>query len=494
MDDVGAVEAMGCGGDAGTDVAVPAQRIAPGARPTCQKCKACPAVALSRLEPLCQPCFLEASAQRFRTAISIRICVRYGERVLVPFSGGPGSRLLLHFLSTALKRSGTQIVVLVVDTRSLTSLHSRVPGWADLDQREAVEGVLRIARESGHEYLYCGLESVYAPDGFLAPVRPGGSVCPVEPVMASPLVDQLNRLFAFARSTDAKVDLYNSLLRQLCLQAARQVKATKVLLASTANRSAMQAIEMVTKARGHSMSVEMSTLDWRHGDVSLCHPLRDVELKEVALCVRYLALDTVWTPSFLTMTSRTDSLGGLVEDFMATLQAGFPSTIHNVLRTAVKVKLAAPVARFVKPTREEVKEHQATALATAGPIQSRLCPVCADIMEAVGAAKSRSGAGPTTGPSDASAGEGDSYSHGPRSAPTAPCPTPLRDLVCPGCRRLLEECDPVLPSSLVPATLAADDGGAASGSQGFLAWGMQERARQRSALVSQFLLDSDEED
>jgi len=97
-----------------------------------------------------------------------------------------------------------QIVVLVVDTRSLTSLHSRVPGWADLDQREAVEGtfrfgtlpaaagcihslaatvcwsahlhdgfcagVLRIARESGHEYLYCGLESVYAPDGFLAPV------------------------------------------------------------------------------------------------------------------------------------------------------------------------------------------------------------------------------------------------------------------------------------------------------------------------------------
>jgi hypothetical protein len=114
-------------------------------------------------------------------------------------------------------------------------------------------------------------------------------------------------------------------------------------------------------------------------------------------------------------------------------------------------------------------------------------------MEAVGAAKSRSEAGPTTRPSDASAGEGDS-SHGPRSAPTAPCPTPLRDLVCPGCRRLLEECDPELPSSLVPATLAADDGGAASGSQGFLAWGMQERARQRSALVSQFLLDSDEED
>ena len=40
------------------------------------------------------------------------------------------------------------------------------------------------------------------------------------------------------------------------------------------------------------MSVEMSTLDWRHGDVSLCHPLRDVELKEVALCVQYLTLDT----------------------------------------------------------------------------------------------------------------------------------------------------------------------------------------------------------
>jgi hypothetical protein len=36
--------------------------------------------------------------------------------------------------------------------------------------------------------------------------------------------------------------LYNSLLRQLCLQAARQVKATKVLLASTANRSAMQVL------------------------------------------------------------------------------------------------------------------------------------------------------------------------------------------------------------------------------------------------------------
>jgi hypothetical protein len=118
---------------------------------------------------------------------------------------------------------------------------------------------------------------------------------------------------------------------------------------------------MVTKGRGHSLSVEMSTLDWRHGDVSLCHPLRDIELKEVALCVRFFGLETyvtfvrvprdrpashvsrgtyhvvcvcvlgfvfapccwphsVWSPSYLTLTSRTDSLGGLVEDFMATLQ------------------------------------------------------------------------------------------------------------------------------------------------------------------------------
>lgn len=82
----------------------------------------------------------------------------------------------------------------------------------------------------------------------------------------------------------------------------------------------------------------------------------------------------------------------------------------------------------------------------------------------------------------------------------------LRDVVCPGCRRLLEECDPALPSSVVSAPVGTGTDGVAGGSSpatsssittsttaGYLPWGMEERARQRSALISQYLLDSDDE-
>ncbi len=49
---------------------------------------------------------------------------------------------------------------------------------------------------------------------------------------------------------------------------------------------------MVTKARGHGMSVEMSSVEWRHGDVALAYPLRDLEAKEAAMCVHLLRLST----------------------------------------------------------------------------------------------------------------------------------------------------------------------------------------------------------
>ena len=53
-----------------------------------------------------------------------------------------------------------------------------------------------------------------------------------------------------------------------------------------------QVIEMATKGRGYSLAVEMTAIDWRHGDVCLCHPLRDVELKEAVLFARFMGLDT----------------------------------------------------------------------------------------------------------------------------------------------------------------------------------------------------------
>ena len=48
---------------------------------------------------------------------------------------------------------------------------------------------------------------------------------------------------------------------------------------------------MATKGRGYSLAVEMTAIDWRHGDVCLCHPLRDVELKEAVLFARFMGLD-----------------------------------------------------------------------------------------------------------------------------------------------------------------------------------------------------------
>ena len=83
---------MSCGGEP-EDVAPPAATPVPvGRRPPCYKCKAGPAVALTRMEPSCRDCFIDSVTGRFKSCMSTRLNVRFGARVLVPFSGGPCSR------------------------------------------------------------------------------------------------------------------------------------------------------------------------------------------------------------------------------------------------------------------------------------------------------------------------------------------------------------------------------------------------------------------
>ncbi|KAJ3045491.1 Cytoplasmic tRNA 2-thiolation protein 2 [Rhizophlyctis rosea] len=289
----------------------------------CAKCKVERAVCFVRRAHFCKTCFLDSVQYRFRLNLMRATKIGEGKNVLVAFSGGLSSRVLLHAISAFNS----------VDPRKKRKFNGLV---------DHTDIIRKIVESYGHTLLSIPLEDVFANGGAAVaqPSREGEGPLSlhVKLTAQSPgsSVEKLQKCFSALGKLSSKEDLLHYLTMQLLYAAARRNDCHGLLLGDNSTRVAIRTIAQVSKGRGFAMPIDVaSECDWLR-DVILLRPLRDVDAKEIGLCNQYEGLETVHVPNLTTAMPTKASIDRLTEDFITGLQRDFPSTVSTVARTAFK--------------------------------------------------------------------------------------------------------------------------------------------------------------
>ena len=194
---------------------------------------------------------------------------------------------------------------------------------------------------------------------------------------------RLAALLASAGSVDARQDLLRALVHRVLVEAAVAAGAYGLLTCECADTMAARVLAGVCSGRGHSLPLDTSRLDDRHydhlfesgrgahpcvshtsewppvppstwyptklmilhpqsppahpGSLLILRPLLEVEAQETAMYCRLRGAPPADQPSFLTAAREGSSIDVASAALLASLQATYAHTVHNVVRTTQKL-------------------------------------------------------------------------------------------------------------------------------------------------------------
>ncbi len=206
----------------------------------------------------------------------------------------------------------------------------------------------------------------------------------------------MNRFFESLPGVDAKQGMLEHLTLVALRTGAEALGVHNVLLGDTANRCAERVLAAVAHGAGNSIALDVATMDVRHhlrgvqgtqaldGEteqsptgVTFMRPLADTERKEIALYARWSwpelrdgvamvggtpvsgarSAPSFFAPSYFTALPPRSSLYQAVANLASMLQASFPNSVFNVLRTTHKLQLPQGVVAGTKP-EHHAKRHR----------------------------------------------------------------------------------------------------------------------------------------
>ena len=193
---------------------------------------------------------------------------------------------------------------------------------------------------------------------------------------SSHAIAAMNALFDRLPDLDAKQALLEHFVLLALRRAAAQLGCRQVLVGDTTNRCAERVLSSVAQGNGYGVGLQAALMDNRFhssgfGDASgdagvlFVRPLADAEQKEVQLFCRWAApsampatasVPYLFTPTFFTKAPPRSSVRQAVASLVAMLQASFPSSAFNVLRTVKK--LARPEGLSL-PGKADVRARRA---------------------------------------------------------------------------------------------------------------------------------------
>ncbi|KAI8817586.1 uncharacterized protein EV422DRAFT_541273 [Fimicolochytrium jonesii] len=314
----------------------------------CHKCKIEPPVVDTKGVHYCRNCFIESVLYRFRINIMKSSKGPDGMKVLIAFSGGPSSRLVIegfkrfHTLdseNSRKKRKFSEIVICHVDQ---SSVFGKV-----VDAKEA--GIENLVKSSGFTYIRVPIENVFAgPDGvdpgFLAASGADANDANAHRMNMAYIAnsnltpaERLRQCFNSLGKLTAKEDMLQTLTMKAVLDTARAHGCSLAALGDNATRLAVKVVSLTSKGNGFSLPLEMAVASKWHKDITVIKPLRDVLAKEVVLFNKYENLDYAVVRDFTTGMPAKASIDRLTEAFVIGLQNDFPMTVPTVVRTGEKV-------------------------------------------------------------------------------------------------------------------------------------------------------------
>ncbi|RUS92174.1 hypothetical protein EGW08_000027 [Elysia chlorotica] len=296
-----------------------------GQRPTGSGCVKCgePGVLVTRIhDSFCKNCFQVYVVHKFRSAIGKSKLIRDGETVLVAFSGGGNSSALLHLIQDGLslrahKRLRFTPTLIHID-------ESCIFGMRTDETRQKREKIRQIMIKSGFPSYWTQLEENQADYNTLRlsnlGQEPETNFLPDPPLEESGKVQDLIKSF---KSSTAQEDFIHNLRNQLLVAAAQQLGFSKILTAESSTRLAVRILSDIAQGRGSQVSLDTVILD--------------LNAKELAMYNSLFGVDSVFIPTLTTKTSMASSIERLTETFVTGLQADYPSTVSNIVRTSGKL-------------------------------------------------------------------------------------------------------------------------------------------------------------
>ncbi|KAH3773045.1 hypothetical protein DPMN_174394 [Dreissena polymorpha] len=321
-------------------------------------------------------CFQVYVTHKFRAAIGKTKLVRDGEKVLVGISGGPSSCALLHLIQEGLSQRAHKKLrfkpgLIFID-------EGQVVGQSLEEHKVTLTRIHSLLRQSGFPYHLCQLadsldlervktlnacQSNHSAVNKINQSAMDINTCsnPVEGDKGDVEISgqdenccdliEMNReaekLFAAQlgsiRSISGKEDFVRALRHRLLLEFARQHGYSKVMLGNTGSQLAVRLLTDISTGRGMQAALETAFADRRNTDMMFLRPLRDFSSKEIAMYNNLHRLECVFIPSLTTMGDVGASIEHLTEAFVTGLQAEYPSTVSNIMRTGEKLDSSSAV-------------------------------------------------------------------------------------------------------------------------------------------------------
>lgn len=352
----------------------------------CIKCQEEKAILITRMnDAFCRACFQVYVTHKFRATIGKTKLVRDGELVLVAFSGGPSSSALLHLIQEGLSQRAHKKLrfkpgIVYID-------EGAVLRWSVEERLSNCGEVQEIMTKTGFPCYMKGLEealdleTVSLPDDSdrkpVSPVLPDcdtdslasvGTASVTLPDLSpytspafrntelGPLSEssditgnqsryqvfdekekQLKLLLGSIKSTSGKEDFIRTLRNKLVLEVARHCGYSKVMMGNCGTQLAVRLLTDMAVGRGSHAAMETAFADKRNSDIMVLRPLREFSSKEIAMYNNLYGVEPVFIPTITTKAPVGASIEHLTESFVTGLQADYPATVSNIMRTGEKL-------------------------------------------------------------------------------------------------------------------------------------------------------------
>ncbi|XP_042401661.1 cytoplasmic tRNA 2-thiolation protein 2-like [Zingiber officinale] len=291
----------------------------------CSKCGEEPKAGTHRvLNGMCASCFRSYLYGKFKLAVSTNAMISPTDKILVAFSGGPGSRVALQFVHEMQKKSLESW-----DASKSQSLPVFGVGVAFVD--ESISSVIP-SPELGRIFKHIKLIV-----SSLVPGHKDLHIAPIEDVCSMGSDDgttRLNKLLNSVSDATGKEDF----LDHLCILSLQKIALdngyTKLVVGSCSSTIARHVISATVKGQGYSLPADVQYVDARW-EVPVVLPLRDCLTDELSLLCQ---LDGLETLQLSKRPSSSNSINSLVSSFISRLQDDNPARERTIVRTAEKLK------------------------------------------------------------------------------------------------------------------------------------------------------------
>lgn len=270
----------------------------------------------------CKDCFKNNLYGKFKQAVTYNAMITPPDKVLVAFSGGPSSRVVLQFVHEMQYKAQKNY-----DANKDKSLPVFGVGVAFIDESST--------HSFTSQHIEKAIEDIRLIVSNLAPPSKELFVVPIESIFSSDGIDgkeRLKELLDAVSDVTGKEDLLIRLRILLLQKIASENGYTRIVLGSCTSRIACHVISATVKGQGYSLSADIQYVDSRW-EIPVVLPLRDCPAQELnTLCSLDGSLKIVEL-----LNGPCSGINGLVSSFVKVLQEENPSRECTIVRTAGKL-------------------------------------------------------------------------------------------------------------------------------------------------------------